>query len=569
MAPNVDIALQGEKIFSFLLKIHDFQFSNYLHSWVTNMHALNLVINDEGIFPSKREIDAYLDGNICRCTGYKPILKAFQTFSHHPASSPEHNHDHSHAPHTCPGICASKDNCQKGFCGSGGRDQDLEDVGGNSHATFAAGAKSLKRKRDQKLVEEYVPQPLLFYNPISNKRWIRPVGLDQLCAVLTEYSNSILRVQLVGGNTSIGITKYLNDSAPYNTADSVDVYVDINEVPIMTIQQYDETSGTLTVGSAVSINTLLSLLQKFAPSTDHSNNPPTGCFNSEINHHSIFSVTAHHLSRIANTQVILVDFIFFYHQLRFFLQVRNAGSWAGNLMIFLQYKGFPSDALLALATAKVMLQLCDLNGSVSYIDMVSFIEYDYEDFLSQGLMIVALIICEPSVKRQTQQVPKYTITETFKVAQRAANAHPHVNAGFNFEITPMKDAAPLCTSARVVFGGVSKRTFVAKRTEKVLTNSRIQMSTLKQALSALELDLNEVGENDAYGNQIFRHSVMQNYLYQALLRCYPVHQLPHNVLSAVLPMIKPASRRLFIEVFSCHNFNFYSFVKYRSISPHR
>ncbi len=34
---------------------------------------------DEKPEPSDREIIAYLDGNICRCTGYLPILKAVRT----------------------------------------------------------------------------------------------------------------------------------------------------------------------------------------------------------------------------------------------------------------------------------------------------------------------------------------------------------------------------------------------------------------------------------------------------------------------------------------------------------
>lgn len=50
------------------------------------------------------------------------------------------------------------------------------------------------------------------------------------------------------------------------------------------------------------------------------------------------------------------------------------------------------------------------------------------------------------------------------------------------------------------------------------------------------------GASQAYGSQAYRHSVMQGYLYQAFLRCYPQRELPRSLLSAVTPFIKPESR---------------------------
>lgn len=294
----MDFAPLGKLCFQIPI-VHFFKLNFFCRSWVTNMHALNISSGSEGSYPSKREIDSYFDGNICRCTGYKPIMKAFQSFSHEalPLTSQSS---------ACAGLCASKKNCPKlnqadgigaGCCSV----SDIEEISGCCSAKktdVSVVSVSDKTMKNQKLISAYVPKPLMFYNPLKNVRWVRPVGLTQLCAVLKHFAND--RVQLVGGNTSIGVTKYLNKSGPYNRADTYDVFVDINLVPEMVIKSYSAATRTATVGAAVSINEVIALLQKNSNKTSRT---PTGCNSEEVNSHSIFSVTAHHLSKIANTQV--------------------------------------------------------------------------------------------------------------------------------------------------------------------------------------------------------------------------------------------------------------------------
>lgn len=78
----------------------------------------------------------------------------------------------------------------------------------------------------------------------------------------------------------------------------------------------------------------------------------------------------------------------------------------------------------------------------------------------------------------------------------------------------------MCHRACIVYGGVSKKTFIAKRTQDVLLGARINSNTLQRALKALELDLTQAGVSDGYGSMTYRISVMQTCLYRALLRCY-------------------------------------------------
>jgi len=207
-------------------------------------------------------------------------------------------------------------------------------------------------------------------------------------------------------------------------------------------------------------------------------------------------------------------------------------------MVFMRYSKFPSDAVIALTTANARLALCNASGETSSVDMASFLGISYESFTAQGLIITSVSITEPSLSGGS-----IVVAETFKVAQRTANAHAHVNCGFQFSVAQQHQSAPFCSYARVVIGGASQKTFVATRTESALSNTSISSTTLNNALIALELDLAEAGESQAVGNQSFRRSVMQTCLYKALLKCYPVLQLPQNLLSAVQPWVKPVSRR--------------------------
>lgn len=58
-----------------------------MSGWITNMYALNQSNELTGTTSTKREIDEHLGGNICRCTDYRPILHAFQSFANEFASS--------------------------------------------------------------------------------------------------------------------------------------------------------------------------------------------------------------------------------------------------------------------------------------------------------------------------------------------------------------------------------------------------------------------------------------------------------------------------------------------------
>ena len=93
-----------------------------------------------------------------------------------------------------------------------------------------------------------------------------------------------------------------------------------------------------------------------------------------------------------------------------------------------------------------------------------------------------------------------------------------------------------------MYGGVSKRTFIAVTTQTYLAGKRISPFTLQQALVYLQADLVKAGISTAYGDQVYRESVMQTCLYQAFLRCFPITELPPSLQTVLLPWVKSESR---------------------------
>lgn len=507
--------------------------------WITNMSALNAACAETDTAVTKRQIETYLDGNICRCTGYRPIIQAFQTFGDESAGAFD-----SARGNMCEQLQCSSE--RQNFCG----DHDL--CGQNDLEEAHLGLSKLRsvdtpstqvgitqrncsqpyRPHTQK-TKKGVKQPLFFHNPVTRKKWYRPVTLQQMCAVLNDAwrQGRAGEVQIVGGNTSIGVTKYFNNSAPYYSKDPYTIFVDVNDISQMTAQTFDASSGVLSVGAAVPLHALAELMLRYASPVKRSVvlSAVEQTSGSVVNHHSIFSVTGHHLLKIASTQV------------------RNVGTWAGNLMVFLGHQEFPSDAVLALTTARARLQLCNVRGELSTMDLDVFLNISWENFLRRGLTIVSLLVSETGYGATNVLfggLPRSveTLAETFKVAQRAKHAHAHVNAGFAVELFHSGSGAPVCVNARVVYGGVSSKTFVARRAENTLRGASLTSTTLQATLIALQADLVEVGPSTAFGSQAFRESVMQSCLYRFFLRCYPVTTLPHSLLSALAPWVKPVTR---------------------------
>jgi xanthine dehydrogenase/oxidase len=330
--------------------------------WVVNMSAL-MTANPT---PSPAEVEQHFDGNICRCTGYRPILEAFQEVAGK-ARQIECRLDLNH-------------------CG------DMEDIAGEeSKCCSSKKGKAVKKGGccKSKKFDPPAVQSLHYSDPLTRDEYWRPSTLTQLLQLINEFETSPSpapkNVQIVSGNTGMAVGKYYDPEAwNYGQPKEGDnVLIDVKGVPDLTAISTGDDG--VSIGAAVTIAQLISTLED--------------TFSSD---HAVYGGVIRHLKRVANTQV------------------RSAGSWAGNLCLLASNPTFNSDVSIIMATLGVTLVIADTaTGETSSIAV--------EDWLSQGgggVIVSGLFpLCSP------QDGSTY-LWYSDKTGQRHVNSHAITNAGF-------------------------------------------------------------------------------------------------------------------------------------------
>ncbi|KAL9979239.1 hypothetical protein ACROYT_G016871 [Oculina patagonica] len=171
--------------------------------FVMNMYSLL----KENPSPSEQQIEDSFDGNICRCTGYRPILDAMKTFAK--SSNPLDIEEIA----KCAGACANGNIQCPRKCVT---------------TSFHQGGSAL---------------------------WYCPTSLTDLYTLMSKHTND--KIRLVAGNTGKGIFK--NDG-PF------DVMIDITKVKeLHTIPSATEVpNGDFVIGAGVPLNTLIKVLDEQA-----------------------------------------------------------------------------------------------------------------------------------------------------------------------------------------------------------------------------------------------------------------------------------------------------------------
>ena len=190
--------------------------------FVMNMQSM---LQAKGDALTEKEIESALDGHICRCTGYRPILEGFKQFAsdyNPPLNAPEIYVDPEYLP----------------------KQGEFEQV--SPPLSFLS----------------YMKEPRDISGGDISKEYFRPSNMDQLHDTLRLFVEYSIGMQFMAGNSSIGI--YKTRSLYCEASNRYPNVIDLTRVPELThnLTPTSTASDDLVVGASISLADLSDQLQR-------------------------------------------------------------------------------------------------------------------------------------------------------------------------------------------------------------------------------------------------------------------------------------------------------------------
>jgi xanthine dehydrogenase/oxidase len=406
----------------------------------------------------EKSLEDWFDGNLCRCTGYRPIIESFKKLLSNTQDKQASKQAAKMAANAgkegCTGSCSTCTACDDDGddgCGCG----DIEDMYGiKAKSSCCKSTSAAPKQRTPPVVN--AETGATFYAPNDN---------SELVSALTDIYSSGRTAQIIAGNTGSGVSKYYNSTAPYNRALYSNTVVSVSAVA--ELRQIAQDGAMCTMGCAV---TLADMIAFFSA---HS--------------YPAFNAAGRHVGHIANTQV------------------RSSGTWAGNLTMATLYPDFPSDMYLTFIALDARITYRTTSMDVlSNIPVVQFVTNP--QFRENCVMLLAVSFPVPSTAVQAA-----TVARRFKQTQRARNAHAHVNL---FAVGALSPSGVL-SNVRVSVGGVVNAVSLCPKTALIMASTPVTSEgALQQTLSAFTSELQSLGINS---NPDLL--VSQQYLVQSAVGC--------------------------------------------------
>ncbi|KAI1205778.1 xanthine dehydrogenase [Annulohypoxylon truncatum] len=451
-------------------KMHGSQCGFCTPGIVMSLYALVRNSYQDGKFrlsASDIELQGHLDGNLCRCTGYKPILEAAKTFIvedlkgdliEETVSYPLAVDD---VTDRLPGTAANGGECRassNGSCGRPGgccrdssRSSSKSSVGETSSqqssVTQATSVSSNGKAPLPKDFAPYDPTAELIFPPVlwgyqqqpicygdGRKIWFKPTSLEQLIQLKDAWPSA----KIIGGASETQIEVRFKKSE-YRVC----VYAsDIEELSRFEGPQSDEELLAL---SEVSIPGNMSLTK-------------------------VEEVCVTLLSKLGPRASALEALA---KQLRYFAgrQIRNVASLAGNLATASPISDAAPALIAAGATVAVRTKK---EGSYDLPLSNFFVKYRTTHLPANGVITHIKI---PLPSPETLEV-----TKAYKQAKRKDDDIAIVTSGFRVRI----NEEGIVQQATFAFGGMAPTTTVAAKTQHIVQGKRwIDSNTREEAISAL------------------------------------------------------------------------------------
>ncbi|CAK9146743.1 unnamed protein product [Ilex paraguariensis] len=438
--------------------------------------------------PSDEQIEESLAGNLCRCTGYRPIVDSFRVFAktndmlYTDRSAQKLNKGEFVCPSTgkpcsCRSETASdKETIEQSMgCNHGYRPVSYSEIDGTAYTN-----------KELIFPPELLLRKLCYLNlsGFGGLKWFRPIGLQHVFDLKARYPDA----KLVVGNTEVGIEMRLK-SMHYP------VLISVTHVPELNMLSVKDDG--MEIGAAVRLSELVKVLKK---------------------------VTAERASYETSSCRAFIE------QIKWFAgtQIKNVASVGGNICTASPI----SDLNPLWMAARAMFRIIDCKGNIrTTLAENFFLGYRKVD-LASGEVLLSIFL--PWTR-------PFEHVKEFKQAHRRDDDIAIVNAGMRV-ILEEKNQKWVISDASIVYGGVAPLSLRASRTKDFLIGKSWNKELLQGALKVLENDI--FLKEDAPGGMVeFRRSLTLSFFFKFFLwvsQQMDAESVPLSHLSAIKSFHRPS-----------------------------
>uniref|UniRef100_A0A1D1XDN3 xanthine dehydrogenase n=1 Tax=Anthurium amnicola TaxID=1678845 RepID=A0A1D1XDN3_9ARAE len=436
--------------------------------FVMSMYAL---LRSNKSPPDEEQIEESLAGNLCRCTGYRPIVDAFRVF----LKTDDSLYAKSVSSGSSAGIFICPSSGKPCDCGAvAGKNSDVSADSSTCKNLFKPASYSDADGTFYSETELIFPPELLLrkimplkLNGFGGIKWFRPLKLRHVLDLKLRYPNP----KLVVGNTEVGIEmKFKN--AQYQ------VLISISHVP--ELNALNVTEKGLEIGAAVRLTEI---------------------------HQVLKTLIAERKSQETSSCKALIE------QLKWFAgkQIRNAASVGGNICTASPI----SDLNPLWMAAGAMFQIVDSKGNIRICPAKNFFLGYRKVDLRQNEILLSIFL--PWTR-------PFELVKEFKQAHRRDDDIALVNAGMRVFLKEIGQNWKVIDIS-IVYGGVAPVSLAASQTEASLIGKNWDMKLLDDALAGLKEEIS-LAENAPGGMVEFRKSLVSSFFFKFFL--WVSHQLKNK-----------------------------------------